>query len=403
MSSLVLLTPSEDFARRAAAAAGLPDGTDLRSWDEEYARIDPSKVVADVARGDVGVVLLGPDLPLESALALAAIFDLEHPETCVVIVAERSADLLERALEVGARDVVPPDAGVDELTRVIRRMLETAERRRAKLRGDGADAEPSRVVTVLAPKGGSGKTAVATNLAVGLAHSRPGQVALVDLDVQFGDVASVLQLVPEQTIADVARSPRALDATAIKIYLSAHPSSLYTLCGPDSPVDGDDVTAGVAGHAVGLLATDFKFVVIDTPAGLEEPTVAAVERATDLLFVCTTDVASVRSLRKEVDLLDQLGFANQRRHFVLNRSDARVGLDTSDIEAVIGARFHAQIPSAKNVPQSMNEGVPVIESDPKSPVGRVLTDIVERFAPPLPTAEAQSADARGRRWRRDGR
>ncbi len=403
MSRLVLLTPSEEFAARAAAAGGLPVGTDLRAWDEEYARIDPSKVVAEVARGDVGVVLVGPEIPLEAALALAGVFDLEHPEICVVIVAERSADLLERALEVGARDVVGPDATVEELGRVIRRMLEMAERRRSKLRGEAAEAEPNRVITVLAPKGGSGKTALATNVAVGLSHSRPGQVALVDLDVQFGDVASALQIVPEQTIADVARSPRALDATAIKIYLSAHPSSLYTLCAPESPVDGDDVTAAVAGHAVGLLATDFRFVVVDTPAGLEEPTVAAVERATDLLFVCTTDVASVRSLRKEVDLLDQLGFTSQRRHYVLNRSDARVGLDTSDIEAVIGARFHAQIPSAKSVPQSMNEGVPLLESDPKSPVGRILTDIVERFAPPAPTAEPAAAEGRGRRWRRDGR
>ncbi len=403
MSRLVLLTPSEEFAARAAAAAGLPAGTDLRVWDEEYARIDPSKVVSDVARGDVGVVLVGPELPLEAALALAAVFDLEHPEICVVIVAERSADLLERALEVGARDVVSPGAEAEELARVVRRMLEMAERRRAKLRGEGADAEPNRVLTVLAPKGGSGKTALATNVAVGLAHARPGQVALIDLDTQFGDVASALQIVPEQTIADVARSPRALDATAIKVYLSAHASSLYALCAPESPVDGDDVTAAVAGHSVGLLATDFHFVVVDTPAGLEEPTVAAVERSTDLLFICTTDVASVRSLRKEVDLLDQLGFTSQRRHFVLNRSDARVGLDTSDIEAVIGARFHAQIPSAKNVPQSMNEGVPILESDQKSPVGRILTDVVERFAPPAASVDTEPAESRGRRWRRDAR
>jgi pilus assembly protein CpaE len=196
--------------------------------------------------------------------------------------------------------------------------------------------------------------------------------------------------------------------TMVKVFLATHASGLYALCAPESPAEGDAVSHEHGALALRLLASEFSVVVVDTGAGLHEHSLAAIEVSTDLLVVCTTDVASVRSLRKELDALDHLGMTAQRRHFVLNRSNAKVGLDLGDIEDAIGMKCELTLPSSRSVPLSMNVGSPVIETDPRSPVARQLQRLVERFTEHGPDtvgadpAPAPAAATPGR-WRRNGR
>lgn len=399
---VALVTPSAMFEQKVLAALQEPT-PGLRRWRDEYERIDPSKVAADVAGDGVAVVCLGPGLSTDALLELAQAFDREHPEMCVLIVAEPTPELWQRAVRAGVRDVISPTAGPEELGAAVRRARETAERRQAKVGRDERPARPpSRIVTVVSPKGGSGKTTVATNLSVGLAAAMPGKVAVVDLDVYFGDVAAALQLAPAQTMCDVAASPGAIDLTTLKVFLTPHPSGLFALCAPESPVEGETVGHEHSARVVRLLGSEFPVVIVDTAAGLDEHALAAIELSTDVVLVCTLDVASVRSLRKEIEALDKLGMTGQRRHFVLNRADARVGLEAADVEAVIGMKADVAVPSSRSVPLSMNQGSPVIESDPRSPVARQLQHLVERFADRTP-AVAAAAPAGPRRRRREGR
>ena len=136
----------------------------------------------------------------------------------------------------------------------------------ARLSGasEGVRAEPAeatRVITVLSPKGGTGKTTMATNLAIGLGRVHPGRVVLVDLDVQFGDVGAALGLTPEQGMADVARAPSNLDATMLKVFLTPHPAGIFALCAPDTPAEADYISAAHSASAIELLASQFAFVV----------------------------------------------------------------------------------------------------------------------------------------------
>jgi pilus assembly protein CpaE len=146
------------------------------------------------------------------------------------------------------------------------------------------------------------------------------------------------------------------------------------------------------------LAEEFAYVVIDTSAGLTEHALAMVDISTDLVLVCAMDVSSVRSLRKEVDALDALGMTQQRRHLVVNRADAKVGLDLRDVEATIGQTVDVTLPSSRVVPLSMNQGTPVVESQPRTPVAKQLTSLVARF-----TGDATNDSGSRRRRRRDGR
>jgi pilus assembly protein CpaE len=246
----------------------------------------------------------------------------------------------------------------------------------------------------MSPKGGSGKTTVATNLATQLAALAPGRVAIVDLDLQFGDVASALGIGPQSTMADAARAEGKLDTTAIKVFLEPHPSGLYALVAPHFPAEADEVAATTAGHVVDILAGEFDYVVVDTGAGLDEYTLAAIERSDDLVLVCVTDVPSVRGMRKALDAIDLLGMTRPRRHLVLNRSDDKVGLTTRDVEDTIGLPVEASVPTSRSIQISTNQGEPIVQSDPRSAPARALADLAARFvAGPAPTATSATAAA----------
>jgi pilus assembly protein CpaE len=398
---LALLSPDPSLDARLRAVIG-DERPDVRLWREEYLRIDPSKVADELAQAGAGVVCLGPQLDESAVLDLARAFDVNHPELCVVVLAELpSAALWEGALRAGVRGVVSPSATDDELRGVLASALETAARRQSTV--TAAAEEPAslrnRTIAVLSPKGGAGKTTVAVNLAVILARTSNDPVALMDLDLQFGDVANCLQITPQHTLADAARSTTPVDATALKVFLSAHPSSgLWVLAAPETPADADDVSAEMSAHAARMLAEQFTTVVIDTPAGLDEHTLAVAEAATDLLLVSTMDVSSIRSLRKELDVLDALGLTGAHRHLVLNRADSKVGLNARDVESVLGMPVDLAVPSTRAVPVAVNQGVPLIESDPRAAVTRQLEQLAARFAPtPVAAGGARLP------WRREAR
>jgi pilus assembly protein CpaE len=307
-----------------------------------------------------------------------------------VLIAKPSIKLLENALRAGARDVVAPDSTDDDLRTAFDSALHAADRRRG-VHSTDVDAPSRHVICVVSPKGGAGKTTVSTNLASSLAMAAPGEVVIVDLDFQFGDVASALRMTPEYTFADISRGPNDVDITTVKVFLTPSDAGLFALCAPDSPVDADVIKPVHVQHVLTLLASEFRYVVIDTGSGIDEPTLAALELSTDIVVLTSTDVPSVRATRKEVDTLDLLGLTNQARHFVVNRADARVGLPVGEIEATVGMSAAVSIPSSRLVPISVNQGTPVVVSDRRSNVADAITRLTRRFVPaasPTPTRSA---------------
>src|SRR4051794_29499685 len=236
-----------------------------------------------------------------------------------------------------------------------------------------APRRTSRVIVVISPKGGSGKTAISANLAVALAQRDPGRVVAVDLDVQFGDLGTALSLAPEHTLAQLARSNQ-LDATTVKLFLTPSEHGLYVLAGANDPVDADAIGHAHVSAVLPLLAQNFDYVVVDTPAGLDERTLAAIECATDLVLTSSLDVTSIRSLHKALDALDRMGVTAER-HLVLNRADAKVGLDPSDAEEALGMKICCTIPVSRELPLALNLGTPVIVSDPRSAVAKQLQQL----------------------------
>ncbi len=381
MSNVLLATDSRDLHARVHEAAG---GTCI-AIPSSPMPTQPAQLLAQLNHQTLpDVLVLDASIAPEEALALAERFDRELPGTGVVLVGDPDG-LASVAMRIGVRDIVAPDATVETMAQVLGRVAGVMQVRRTARDSIGslvpaAAQAPGRVLTVLSPKGGAGKTTVATNLAIGLAEAAPGAVALVDLDVQFGDVATALSLEPEYSLDDVVHGAALRDPIALKTHLTPHESGLSVICAPESPVAADSITAEQVSALLGILSTQFRYVVVDTAAGLEPRTLAALDHTTDPVLLSTFDVPGARGLRKELATLRELGMLPEGRQVLLNFADPKAGLSVADVEATIRSQVDFTFPHSKAVTASMNAGVPLLQQKPRDPVAKELRKLVGRYA-----------------------
>ena len=199
-----------------------------------------------------------------------------------------------------------------------------------------AAAEPAkqgRIFVAFSTKGGVGKSVVATNLAVLLATRNPGRVALVDADLQFGDVAVLLGVPPLHTSADAAAVIDSIDPQLMDGFLATHePSTLRVLCAPVEPAAGERITAEQMIGMVRMLRSMFDFVVVDMPPHFDDVVLALLEEADEVLLIASLDIPSIKNLKVGIQTLDLLSVAGEKLHLVMNRANARVHLDIADVE-----------------------------------------------------------------------
>lgn len=294
------------------------------------------------------LILVGTGLTSEQAIRYAQRVLAEYPSMTVMIVAEPDRDLIHEATRVGIRGVISNAISDHELANLI-------DRAGSAMPVDASTGGQHQVIVVASPKGGVGKTTISVSLAALLAEQAPGEVVLLDLDLQFGDVSSVVDIDPEFTVADALNSG-ASDSMLLRTLLVPHPAGFYILCGADHPAAAGPVTGDQVRKLVRQFANDFRYVVIDTSAGMQEETLASLEESTDVAFVATMDVATLRNLRKEIDVLAELGLLPERRHLVLNRTDRLSGLTQRDAENILGMPANALVPANANVPLAANHG-----------------------------------------------
>ncbi|HWV26650.1 MAG TPA: P-loop NTPase, partial [Aeromicrobium sp.] len=236
----------------------------------------------------------------------------------------------------------------------------------------------SRTMTVFSPKGGVGKTTLSVNLAVALADMSPMEVVLVDLDLQFGDISTVLDLHPTHTLEDVFAAGT-LDSLLLKTYLTVHSAGFYVLCGADSPAANDKVSGEQVIELIKLLQSQFRYVLIDTAAGLDEATLAALEVTHDAIVLSSMDMACLRSVRKAGELVAELNLMPPSRYTVVNLTDKQAGLRIKDIEAVLGVPVDFVLPRMKEVQAAANRGVPVIAEVKGSSFAKSIRALAKRI------------------------
>jgi pilus assembly protein CpaE len=321
------------------------------------------------------LAVLGPGVDLEDALAVAAEYRVSRPAMGVVLLRDRlDVGLLGEAIRSGVREVVAANDPAGLLAACARSLEVSRQMAPANVRRTGGAEFDARVITVFAAKGGCGKTTLATNIAVALAAGGARRVGLIDLDLAFGDVAIMLQLVPERSIADAVGLGDQLDETSVRALITPYAPGLDTLLAPAGPAEAERVSQGLVADVLRIARGMFDFLVVDTPPQFTDHVLTALDASHVHVLLTTPDIPSLKNLRITLDTFDLLDLPKESRVVVLNRADAKVGLTPTDIERVIRVPIMAHVPSSRDVPVSINRGVPIMVDNPQHPVSKAIRD-----------------------------
>jgi len=340
----------------------------------------PALVAALDADRDTQLVVLGAGVDLAAALGFAARQRIDRPTLGVILLRDRvEVDVLAEAIRAGIREVVPATDPA-ALQVACERSLEVSRQLVPAVRAGATGTEEARakVVTVFAGKGGCGKSTVATNLAVALAAGGRRRVCLIDLDLQFGDVAIMLHLNPERSIADGIPMAGRLDEAGVRSLLTKYRPGVDALLAPAGPAEGDHVTRELIVELVGIARSMFDYIVVDTPPYFSDQVLATLDLTDWFVLVVTPDLPTLKSVRLTLDMFELLEYPRERRLALLNRADSQVGLTVSDIEKAVGTPMSVLMPSSRDVPVSVNRGVPIAVDNPGHPVSKAIQELAER-------------------------
>jgi pilus assembly protein CpaE len=385
---LVVVDPDPKLRTRLALQLG--EDADVVTYSEVAALAEYQP------RGRPIVVVFGPGLADAAGLAEVERFTRARPEAGAILVAtELSTGLLQQALRCGVRDVLGAPTEPVSLHESVERVSRTLTLVPSLPSLGGEAPARGQVITVASTKGGSGKSVVATNLAVTLARSTTRPVVLVDADLQFGDVAVMMRLTAAHTLVDAVSAQGRLDAQFLQSLLARHePSGLLILPAPLEPSFAERVSGEDMVRIVEILQSFCEYVVVDTPAQFNDVVLALIEHSDNILIVAGMDIPNIKNTKLGLQTLRMLGVPEERLLLLLNRANARVQLEVSEVERTLGTKAAGLIPSDIIVPQTVNKGVPVVLDAPRSEVARAFTNIASLFsgaevAPPAPARKGR--------------
>ena len=298
------------------------------------------------------------------------------PILCVA----NSTDVEERIgfLEAGADDVIARPLDGREVEARVEALLLRFQRSKDMAPVISADgltmARARRVVAVYSPKGGVGTTTIATNIAVAAAQRRPDRVVLVDLDLQFGGVATHLNLDAKQTLADVVRDESVLrEPDLLRTYAMRHDSGLHVIAAPSTPESAELIKADHIASLIAALLEGYESVVIDAGSVLDDRTLTVFEAAETIVLGVYPEISALKAMHGLLDYLNESASIGTKATFVLNNMFARDILKPRDIEAALGTKIELDLPyDAFLYLKAVNEGVPVVLGAPRSPAAERL-------------------------------
>jgi pilus assembly protein CpaE len=298
----------------------------------------------------------------------------QQPERPVVVLTTGSPNgFVRRVFESGADDIVTLPEAPDRIGFALEKAV---ARRRGAAVASGIALAP--MICILGPKGGTGKTLVSSNLGGALAAGG-GQAVLVDLDLQFGDIGLALGLRPDKTIYDLARSAGSLDAEKLDAYLVRHASGLKVLLAPTRPDQASAVTVDFLRDVFTTLRSVADYVVVDTPPGFTPEVIAAIDASSHVCMVGMLDSLSLKNTKLGLETLELMGYETGRISLLLNRADTRVGITHEDVEAIIGRAPDVLVPSDRQIPISVNDGIPIVARDERSDPARAFRKLAEKY------------------------
>lgn len=322
----------------------------------------------------VDLAYTGHDVAVAVRSVLAA-----APECCVVVTGtDASPAVISRAVSAGARTfILRPFTGAELVTTLREAHSNLAEIRRMQRGELPGRNERGAIVAVYSPKGGVGCTTIATNLTVALARRTRKPVAIVDLDLQFGDVGVALDLRGANSIIDLVEHSDAIDATLIDEIFVRHESGIRVLVAPESIAAVESVDPDRVIQTLDRLREHFAYIVCDLWSSLDQLTLSVLRAADRIALVTTPELPALKNVRRAIAATTPL-LLDERTQIVLNRHPGKVGVSLADVERNLGRSVSATIPSEGiGMTDAINQGISFFDSRARVRASRSYMKLAE--------------------------
>ncbi len=326
----------------------------------------------------------------------------------VILSVQSDPSYMRRAMLAGARDFLTKPPMIDELTDAVRRAGALAQEERKKITqsfpgmpGDGQAPIPGsvmqlgKILVVYSPKGGTGRTTIATNLAIAL-HSDDSKVALVDGNLRFGDIAVFLNEQGKNTVLDLTSRADELDPDVVREVMVTHRASgLDILAAPPRPEMADKVSGEQFTKMLNYLRRIYTYIVVDTASDLTESVQAALDVADLVILITTQDIPAIKNANLFLSLADASAIKRNRILFVMNRYDKRIAITPERVGDSLRQEIVVVIPfDDRTVSYSVNRGVPfMLDNNKTQPVGKSIAQLAEVVRERIAKLAQEAAEA----------
>ncbi|ADL11785.1 response regulator [Acetohalobium arabaticum] len=346
--------------------------------------VDGKDVIEQAKEIKPDIILMDINMPKIKGIKATEIITREVPETSIIMMSvQEEQDYLRKAMVAGAREYLIKPFSDDELITAINQVYDLEVERKSSLkqsREETEEAVEEKTISIFSSKGGVGKTLLATNLAVYLQQNKKGDVVLVDLDLQFGDLDVLLDLTPRITIADAVDELDNLNVQNIDDYLLSYENGLQVLASPLRPEEAEMINGEQIKKLLSILSEKFNYVIIDTAQSFSEHILAALDNSELILLIAMLDLSTIRNVRLCLEVMEELEYPEESIKLILNRYSKDIGISIEDLEENLNYSVDIKIPSNGSLTiDSINQGVPFILEEPRAKISKQLiklTDLV---------------------------
>ncbi|MFQ5471846.1 MAG: AAA family ATPase [Dehalococcoidia bacterium] len=323
------------------------------------------------------LVVISVEEPLIRALqTVEALSDLLPHSPIIAYSSLRDPNAMRKAMLAGVSDFLLAPVKEDDLVNSINTVLQQEERRRARAAGEAdGPVAAGTVITVFGAKGGIGKTTIATNLASALVQKTNQSVVVVDLDTRFGDVAILMDIPVERSIADMAMPEEEISREIVEECIYTHNTGVAILPAPIRPTDWRSVHAGHIERIVNLLTQTYDYVILDTPGTFNDIVARSLELATMVMLVCTVDMASLKDTLLAIDMLRSWNFPQDKIKLAINATNDAVNVQPAEVKRMLGRDVFWSIPYDRNISAATQLGMPVVVAKPESKAAASLVEM----------------------------
>src|SRR5438067_647403 len=364
------------------------------------------------------VILMDINMPDMDGSTATEIISNTVPESPIIMVSvQGEQDYLRRSMLAGAREFLVKPFSADELINAIRHVHELEKVKRARyaqaapaaaapagaLAAAPAARDTGKIITFFSPKGGVGRTTIATNLAVALHQTTQKPVVLVDGSLPFGDIAVILNMSPKaKTIADLVGSFDNTDSDVLESVLVSHSTGIKVLLAPPTPESAELIKGEDIKRVLELLRERYAYIVVDTWPAYGEQVITMLDTSDVILTLMTLEITSLKNVRVFMEVAEKLGYDDNKVQLVANRNDSSGGIKASDVEAILGRKIpHTIVSEGRACVLAVNRGVPFVISHKDSQVSKDVFEMARKLSGEAETAAAssgakpQAASARG--------